>query len=148
MRKYTRDKRSPKPKSAAVSRVMSANKRGNTNPEIIFRAALREKGLIGYRLHWKKVPGSPDVAFPNKKLAVFINGCFWHRCADCKFPLPKTNKIFWQTKFKRNKNRDVKKVELLKKIGWKSVTVWEHEIKNNPGGAAKKVSKLYFAAAK
>ena len=93
---YIRDKRSPLPKSEAVSRVMSANRAKNTKPEIILRKALWSADLRGYRLHPKNIPGRPDIAFTSKKLAIFVMGCFWHRCPKCGYPLPKNNQQFWK----------------------------------------------------
>ena len=76
MKSYVRDKRSPISTSAIVSKVMRANKAKNTGPEIMFRKLLTENGIRGYRLHWK-LPGRPDVVFVKKKLAIFINGCYF-----------------------------------------------------------------------
>jgi len=86
---YIRDKRSPRPRSEAVSRVMSANRAKDTRPEVALRKALRRAGGRGYRLHYKRVPGRPDIAFVSKRVAVFVNGCYWHRCPKCDLPLPK-----------------------------------------------------------
>lgn len=94
-KEYIRDKRSPKPKNAAVSKVMSANKAKNTKPEMLFRKALWAEGIRGYRCNYKNAPGRPDIAFPKKKIAIFVNGCFWHGCPYCKMPLPKNNTEFW-----------------------------------------------------
>jgi len=129
---YVRDKRSPKPSSKQVSRVMSANKAKNTKPEMLMRAALRAVGLSGYRLHWKKAPGRPDIAYPGKRIAVFVNGCYWHRCPHCNLPLPKSNTEYWKIKFEKNIVRDKRKIELLEANGWKVFTIWECEIKKNP----------------
>ena len=107
---YIRDGRAPIPEKESTSRVMSANKAKNTSPEIFFRKALWSNGIKGYRLHWKKAPGRPDIAFPSKKIAIFVN--------------------FWEEKFRKNKNRDIKKEKDLKKEGWKVFTVWECEIKD------------------
>ena len=128
---YLRDGRAPIPKMESTSRVMSANKAKNTTPELTFRKALWTNGIRGYRLHWKKVPGRPDIAFPSKKIAIFINGCYWHRCPHCKPHLPKSNIEFWREKFRKNKLRDRKKSIDLEKEGWKVYTIWECQIKNN-----------------
>ena len=96
---YIRDKRSPVPLNANVSRVMSSNKAKNTKPELRLRKALYAGGVRGYRINWKKVPGKPDIAFPGRKISIFINGCYWHRCPYCKLSLPKTNTEFWKEKF-------------------------------------------------
>jgi len=125
---YIRDGRAPVPKSEVTSRVMSANKAKNTKPEVILRRALWANGLRGYRCNYKKAPGRPDIAFPKKKIAIFVNGCFWHRCPHCKLPLPKSNQDFWKTKFEANKKRDREKVTLLGKEGWKVFIIWECEI--------------------
>ena len=141
-KKYIRDGRAPIPKSEAVSRVMSANKGTGTGPEVTFRRALWKAGLKGYRKNWKKVPGRPDIVFVTKKVAIFVNGCYWHRCPKCKLPLPKSNKEFWKKKFARNKARDKKKLEELQQLGWKTTVVWECEIKNDMKAVVKKVMKL------
>ena len=72
---YVRDKRSPNPKNENVSKVMSANKAKDTSPEIKLRKALWKKGANAYRLHYKGLPGRPDICFVNKKFAIFVNGC-------------------------------------------------------------------------
>lgn len=77
---YVRDKRSPVPKSEATSRVMSSNRGRDTAPELALRRALWAAGRRGYRLHYKQVPGRPDIAYPTKKIAIFVHGCYWHRC--------------------------------------------------------------------
>ena len=131
-KQYIRDKRSPVPKSAAVSSTMSANKGKNTKPELTLRRLLWSSGVRGYRLNWKKVPGRPDLAFPGKKLAVFVHGCFWHRCPICTKALPKHNTEFWRNKFYRNVVRDRSKADQLEQMGWKVITVWECQLKEAP----------------
>ena len=105
---YSRDKRSPTPSSESTSKVMSANKAKDTKPEIKLRKILWKEGIRGYRLNWKKAPGRPDIAFPGRKIAIFINGCYWHRCPKCDLPLPKSNVQFWKDKFDNNIARDKK----------------------------------------
>ena len=80
--------------SPAVHKSMQGNKRADTKPELLMRQHLQEAGLTGYRLQWK-VPGRPDIAWPGKKVALFINGCFWHRCPHCKPAAPKKNIEYW-----------------------------------------------------
>ena len=89
------------------------------------------------------MPGRPDVYFPSKKLAIFINGCFWHRCPYCKPSMPKTHKAFWSNKFAANVARDKAKRALLKKMGIRSVVFWECQIKKN---LVKLVAKLKTTA--
>lgn len=126
---YTRDKRSPIPKNKNVSKVMSANKYKNSKPELVLRQAIWKAGLKGYRLHNSKIPGRPDISFISKKIAVFVNGCFWHRCPYCNYNLPKHNTLFWQNKFENNIRRDYIKMEQLKKMNWEVLTIWECQIK-------------------
>jgi len=129
--KYLRDGRAPIPKKEITSVVMSANKAKNTKPELLVRKALWNSGVRGYRLNWKKAPGRPDIAFPGKKIAIFVNGCFWHRCERCYTNLPKTNTEFWLNKFTKNKDRDAHKNQELLSLGWTVITIWECDIKNS-----------------
>ena len=137
---YIRDGRAPIPNDPKISVIMSANRGRNTNPELIFKRLLRRFKLSGYR-SYLNVPGRPDLAFPKKKLAVFINGCFWHRCPYCNYPLPKSNRKFWSTKFKRNVLRDERKTKELKRLKWKVIVVWECKIKNDPNKAVQRVAR-------
>ena len=114
--------------SEAVHKSMQGNKRANTKPELLVRKRLREAGLTGYRLQWK-VPGRPDVAWPGKNVALFVNGCFWHRCPRCNLPLPKSNVEYWVVKFDRNVERDERNLEELRKAGWTVHVIWECQLK-------------------
>lgn len=138
---YIRDGRAPIPTSEATSRVMSANLGKNTKPELALRKALRAIGLPGYRLHWKKASGRPDIAYPGRKIAIFVNGCYWHRCPHCDLPLPKSNTEFWMEKFKRNKERDAEKILKLEGEGWRVLVFWECEIKMDVFTCAGKVKE-------
>ena len=91
-------------------------------------APARVAGLSGYRLQWK-VPGHPDVAWPGKKVALFVNGCFWHRCPHCNLSLPKSNVEYWVVKFARNVERDEQSRAALEALGWKVHVVWECQLK-------------------
>jgi len=140
-RNYKRDNRSPIPSSEIVSRVMSANKGKDTGPELAFRRALWSKGMRGYRLHMRTIPGSPDIAYRKRKIAIFINGCFWHRCPKCNLPLPKSNTEYWKDKFERNVLRDERKTNDLRALGWKVITIWECEITEDLQDAISRVEK-------
>ena len=109
---------------------MRGNKRKDTGPEMELRRALRRAGFPGYRLQWR-VPGRPDVSYPGRKVAIFVNGCFWHRCPVCDLPLPEHNREYWSRKFEANIARDARKVADLEKDGWIVFTVWECEIKDD-----------------
>lgn len=123
---------SPLPSSMATTKTMKANRGKNTTPEIILRKALRKVGAPGYRLHWNHVPGRPDISYPGKRIAIFVNGCFWHRCPKCNLPLPKSHKDFWKRKFAKNKKRDRDKIKKLTNLGWEVIVFWECELKKNP----------------
>ena len=126
---YIRDGRAPIPEKESTSRVMSANKAKNTKPEIVLRQSMWKAGIKGYRLHPKNIVGTPDIAFIKRKIAIFVNGCFWHRCPHCNPSFPKSNIEFWSTKFHKNNERDNAKNESLKNDGWKVLVVWECQIK-------------------
>lgn len=115
---------------AAIRKSMKGNKRANTKPEMLVRQKLREAGLPGYRLQWK-VPGRPDIAYPGRKVAIFVNGCFWHRCPHCNPSMPKRNVEFWEAKFRRNTERDAAALAELAAMGWTAVTIWECELKRD-----------------
>lgn len=111
---------------------MQGNKRRDTRPEIQVRKMLRELGYPGYRCDWKKAPGHPDIAFPGRKLAVFVHGCFWHSHEGCKYASkPSSNSDYWTEKFERNKARDIRVRDELEAAGWKVVVVWECELRKD-----------------
>lgn len=128
---YIRDGRAPLPEKESTSRVMSANRGKDTHPELSLRRALWKEGIKGYRLNWNKAPGRPDIAFPARKIAIFVNGCFWHRCPYCLPSLPKSHRAFWKKKFSNNVRRDKEKVLELEQDGWKVLTIWECKLKND-----------------
>ncbi|CAN5460125.1 very short patch repair endonuclease [soil metagenome] len=136
---YLRDKRSPIPKNEVVSKVMSANKAANTKPEIKLRKELWACGLRGYRCNYKSLTGRPDIIFPKHKLAIFVHGCFWHRCPHCNLSLPKNNSDFWALKFKKNKDRDLKKEDFLMQLGWKVFVCCECQVNDNKNFLIKKI---------
>jgi DNA mismatch endonuclease, patch repair protein len=101
----------------------------NTKPEIAVRKAAHAVGLR-FRLHRKDLPGTPDIVFPSREIAVFVHGCFWHR-HDCgRATLPATNVDYWAAKFDRNVRRDTRNAAELRKLGWRCVRIWECETKD------------------
>ena len=128
--KYYRDGRAPIPEKEVTSKIMSSIKGKDTKPEMVVRKNLWALGIRGYRLHWKKAPGKPDIAFPGKKLAIFINGCFWHRCPFCNIHIPKSHTDYWKNKFTQNVLRDMKHIEELSINGWGYFILWECQINN------------------
>lgn len=118
--------------SEATHKSMQGNKRANTKPELVMRRELRAAGYPGYRLQWKKVPGHPDIAYPGRKIAIFINGCFWHHHEGCKYATtPKSNVEYWTAKFERNIERDEQVEQELEDMGWRVIVVWECELKKD-----------------
>lgn len=140
-------RRQPKPANARVSATMSRIRAKDTAPELIVRASLRAAGLTGYRLHYAKVAGRPDIAYVNRKLAVFVHGCFWHGCPHCQPRKPKRNTWYWLPKLERNKERDDEKSASLQKQGWRVLTLWECRIKRLPDAEVAKVIRAYDARA-
>lgn len=112
------------------SQIMSKISGKNTKPELIIRKALFSEGYR-YRLHRKDLPGNPDIVFPIRKKAIFVNGCFWHGHNCKRAELPQTNKTFWENKLTGNAKRDKMNILELKKMGWSSLVIWQCEIKRN-----------------
>lgn len=108
------------------SQVMALIRPKGTKPELLVFQFLR-KEKIHFQKHYRKVSGSPDVAVPGKKLAVFIDGDFWHgyRFASWKHKLPKK---YWQDKIQANVDRDRRTFAKLRREGWKVMRIWEHEL--------------------
>lgn len=108
---------------------MSQIKSKDTKPEILVRKYLFSNGFR-YKLHDNKLPGKPDIVLPKYRSVIFVNGCFWHghKCKVGKRK-PKSNTEYWYKKIDNNILRDKKNIRLLKKEGWRILTIWECEIK-------------------
>lgn len=115
------------------SRVMSSIRSEDTGPEIALRKALWARGLR-FRVHYG--PERIDIAFPSRRVAVFVDGCFWHGCPEHS-RLPKSNESYWHPKLRRNVERDRAKEARLRAGGWEVVRVWEHELSDAEGAAAR-----------
>ncbi|MEU3705861.1 very short patch repair endonuclease [Streptomyces anulatus] len=114
--------------SVAVRAVMSANKGKDTKPELLLRTALHRKGLR-YRVGTRPVPElrrTADVVFPKLKVAVFVDGCFWHGCPDHYRPAKKSGEA-WGRKIADNRDRDAATTLALRAAGWEVLRFWEHE---------------------
>lgn len=108
--------------------MMSGIKGQNTKPELLIRKGLHRLGFR-YRLHYKKLPGKPDLVFPKYKAVILVNGCFWHG-HDCHlFKWPSTRHEFWKSKIEGTMMRDRKNLEYYNKAGWKTLVVWECALK-------------------
>ena len=114
------------------SAVMRAVPARNTTAELKVRRRLTAMGLR-YRLHRSDLPGSPDIVFPSRRLALFVHGCFWHG-HDCSrgARTPKSNVDYWQAKIARNRARDDRTAAALAAAGWRAATVWECGLKDPP----------------
>ena len=110
-------------RSQVMSRIRS---RGNKNTEVALAKLFRRNKITGWRRN-QKIFGKPDFIFPKLKLAIFVDGCFWHGCPKHETK-PKNNRIFWKNKFARNKARDVLVTRTLRRAGWRVLRVWEHEL--------------------
>jgi DNA mismatch endonuclease (patch repair protein) len=114
---------------------MRAVKSRDTTPERLVRKLLRPIAP-GYRLHRKDIPGRPDIAYPGRRIAIFVHGCFWHG-HDCPrgARAPKANADYWSAKVARNKARDAATIATLEENGWRSLVVWECEL-NDTGAVS------------
>ena len=107
------------------SEIMSKIRGKHTGPEITLRKALRKAGY-SYKLHYGK--HKIDIAFPDRRVAVFVDGCFWHKCPK-HFRLPKSNTAFWRKKIGGNARRDPRERAALRREGWRVMRVWEHDLR-------------------
>jgi DNA mismatch endonuclease (patch repair protein) len=114
-----------KAKNEVVSGQMSRMPRESTGPEISLRRELHRRG-IRFRLHRRDLPGTPDIVLPKDRIAVFVDGCFWHGCAE-HGGIPKHNNEWWREKLEKNRERDVRKDRELDLLGWVPIHIWEHE---------------------
>lgn len=112
-------------------KTMRAVKSQNTGPERRLRAMLAGLRLSGWKLHVPDLPGKPDVVFPAQQLAIFVNGCFWHRCPICHRPLPQNNRDYWERKISRNVARDRRYNQELAALGYTVLRIWEHELQKD-----------------
>ncbi|MCR9283521.1 MAG: very short patch repair endonuclease [Rhodobacteraceae bacterium] len=107
------------------SRMMSGIKSANTKPEILLRKALHSLGYR-FRIHDRRLPGTPDIVLPKWRVAIQVHGCFWHRHPGCpKATTPANNAEFWQAKFDANLKRDAAAAEKVLLQGWRLLVVWE-----------------------
>lgn len=115
------------PQKVSRSENMSRIRRRDTRPEILLRKTLWRAGYR-YRLR-SDLPGSPDLVFPRARLAVFVDGCFWHGC-PIHYSAPSTRRDFWAAKLRRNVEHDLGVDDSLRDLGWRPCHVWQHELKD------------------
>ena|ERR1700750_1614866 len=119
---------SPAPSSHCARQTMRANRRANTSPERALRSELHRLGLRfrkDHRLRLERASVRPDVVFTRARVAVFVDGCFWHRCPD-HGQMPKANRSYWQPKLERNVERDRANDAALEESGWRVLRFYEH----------------------
>jgi DNA mismatch endonuclease (patch repair protein) len=119
----------PVPASAAVTAVMRGNRKRDTVPELAVRRALHARGRrysVNRLIRLDEAKVRPDIVFPHAKVAVFIDGCFWHGC-PMHGTRPHSNREYWDPKISRNKARDERNTTELESAGWRVVRAWEHD---------------------
>lgn len=115
----------PAQRSAIMARVRSS---GNQSTELRLIALMRRAGIHGWRRNYP-LPGRPDFVFPALRLAVFVDGCFWHGCPRC-YRRPHSRRAYWDAKAQNNRRRDARVRQTLRRRGWHVMRVWEHELKD------------------
>jgi len=130
-----------RPASQAASQLKRRNKARDTKPELALRRQLWSMGLR-YRLHAKDLPGKPDLVFPRHRLAVFVDGDFWHGRnweARCRKLAAGHNASYWLDKISYNIARDRRNTRQLQAAGWRVIRLWESDVKRAPQMAAENV---------
>ena len=120
--------------------MSSIRGKGNKTTELKLLALLKANKITGWRRHFA-ILGKPDFAFPNEKLAVFVDGCFWHGCPRC-YQQPKQNTAFWKNKVLVNKARDKRVSRKLRSSGWSVCRVWECTLKGCPEKVLGKIKRM------
>ncbi|MEK6375341.1 MAG: very short patch repair endonuclease [Acidobacteriota bacterium] len=124
-------------RSAIMSRVRS---RGNTRTELALLSIFRRQGIVGWRRK-QAIFGNPDFVFRRQRLAVFVDGCFWHCCPKHE-TRPASNRTFWRRKLKRNRARDRLVNRTLRNAGWKVCRIWQHDLtRRNEEHLARRIRK-------
>jgi len=125
LKKTSSDPLSPAQRSALMAKVRST---GNRSTEIAVAAILRAARIRGWRRQPKNIAGRPDFYFPSARLALFVDGCFWHGCPRCQRNTPSARREFWVNKINNNRRRDEKIRRTLRWQGYRVFRVWEHSV--------------------
>ncbi|MCP4141354.1 MAG: very short patch repair endonuclease [Chloroflexi bacterium] len=124
----------PKKRSEVMSKIKG---KGNKSTELLLASIMRKHHITGWRRN-QPVFGKPDFIFRKQKVAIFVDGCFWHCCPQHS-NVPKNNREFWEKKLNANKERDLLVTKTLQKKGWNVIRIWEHELKE-PDIVASKIT--------
>ncbi len=116
---------------SAIMRAVKSHRVRST--ELALRARIIAAGIRGWRMYAQDLPGTPDFVFPAAKLAVYVDGCFWHGCSRC-YRRPKSSQTYWDLKVSGNKSRDTRVTQALRRNGWRVRRIWEHDLQR-PGRA-------------
>jgi len=116
------------------SEIMSKIRKSETKPELILKKRLQG----AYFRYQPKIYGNPDFALKSKKVVIFVDGCFWHKCPKC-FRKPKSNKKYWNPKIDKNVQRDRKYDNYYLERGWNVIRVWEHDVMKNINSVSKRI---------
>jgi DNA mismatch endonuclease (patch repair protein) len=128
--------------TARASKNLSAVRgRGNRTTELRLRLALVRARITGWNVQPFGLPGNPDFVFPRERIAIFVDGCFWHGCPRCGH-IPKTNSPFWQAKIQRNIERDRANIQKLRESDFIVTRIWEHELKSDLAGCVVRIASL------
>lgn len=128
--------------AATRSRIMAKVKSAhNRSTEKVVRASLVARGARGWRMHARDLPGRPDFVFDAEKVAVFVDGCFWHGCPRC-YRRPRSSRAYWDAKIVRNKKRDRLAAARLRRMGWATLRIWECALKNLAAAMARVMRKI------
>lgn len=122
------------------SKIMGSIKGRDNLLELKFEKILKDAGLK-FKRNAEELPGKPDVVFKNKKIIIFVDGCFWHGCKK-HFSLPKSNQWFWKNKIEGNINRDKSINKFYKNMGWRVLRIWQHDMTRKSNKIAKILSVI------
>jgi DNA mismatch endonuclease, patch repair protein len=132
--------------SSKRSEMMAGIKGRDTKPELQIRRLLHRLGYR-FRLHWKDLPGRPDIVLHKYRTAIFVHGCFWHGHDDCSlFRLPRSRENFWAEKIAANRTRDAQAEAAIRELGWKNITVWECAMKGKSALAGDRLIEVLLAS--
>jgi DNA mismatch endonuclease Vsr len=114
-------------------RMRAIKAKGNRSTERRARAILVRSGIRGWRMHALELPGKPDFLFPDSRVVVFVDGCYWHGCPRCSH-VSRVNRAYWSAKIGGNRRRDKRTGARLRREGYRVLRIWEHELGAGCGG--------------